>query len=155
MTRITRGVFLGLVDAVLFLVFWSFIALVLKQGSSDFLTQLISTLMILLCPALILFWRSYKSFPALLNNTFTQTRAVTEGILYGNLVCWGLLIGSMFNHANAAGTVIDGLSPISSQFWMNLAPMMGASLLFTTPLSALHGIFFFHLNRWTVKKWLS
>jgi len=139
---------IGGIDALLFFIVWSCVGLI----SATHPWGSLPIIVFLLVPASALVgWRGAACVRLILAGAASLRRAVIEGFCWGATFVFSIWVWGASKSALAAGGVLDGLSPLQSEFWytvsVTLLPALGIGGIF----GALHGIALFHLNRWLIR----
>ena len=133
---------MGRIDAVLFFLFWGVVLLFSAAHPYGALPAII----FLLVPASALVgWRGAASVRLLLQGRASLLRGAIEGFVFACLLLAVVWLWSWFSQAHAAGTVFDGLSPESPDFWLIIGNL-GLWLLGFGVAGAIHGVFLLYLN---------
>ena len=142
----------GLINAAFFFIVWSCIgALSAAQPIGS-----LPVIIFLLVPASALVgWRGAASVRHILGGTASLRRALSEGFVSGACLIFLVWLWGTANSAFAAGSAIDGLSPLQVEFWFVIAVTLLPALGLGGVLGAMHGVVFFYLNRWLVQANLS
>jgi len=138
----------GRIDALLFFVIWSCVAAALASRPIGSLPIII----FLLVPAsAVVGWRGTISVRLILLGVASLQRAAVEGFAWGAVFALAIWLCGFSNAALAAGTVLDGLSPLQPAFWVSVASTLFLAMGIAGLLGATHGVTFLYLNRWLVR----
>lgn len=133
---------IGRIDAALFFLLW---ALVLLFSVAHPYGALPAIIFLLVPASALVGWRGAVSVRLLLQGCASLLRGAIEGFAFACLFLAVVWLWSWFGQAHAAGTVFDGLSPESPDFWR----IIGYSGLWLTGLGvagAIHGVLLLYLN---------
>ena len=138
----------GRIDAVLFFAIWSCVGL----ASATHPWGSLPVIVFLLVPASALVgWRGAASVRRILAGTASLRRAAVEGFSWGAAFVFAVWLWGTASSAFAAGGVLDGLSPLQSEFWFAVGVTLVPALGIGGVVGALHGVALFYLNGWLVR----
>lgn len=133
---------IGRIDAGLFFLLWA-VVLLLSVGHPY---GALPAIIFLLVPASALVgWRGAVSVRLLLQGRASLLRGAIEGFAFACLFLAVVWLWSWLSQAHAAGTVFDGLSPESPDFW-SIIGYLGFWLLGFGVAGAIHGVLLLYLN---------
>jgi hypothetical protein len=138
----------GRIDAALFFAIWSCAGLL---SATHPLGSLPAIVFLLVPASALVGWRGAASARLILAGTASLRRAVLEGFSWGAAFVFLVWLWGNASSAFAAGGVLDGLSPLQSEFWFAVAVTLVPALCIGGVLGALHGAALFNLNRWLVR----
>ena len=149
---------IGRIDAAAFFLFWG---IVLLFSTAHPYAALPAIVFLLVPSSALVGWRGAASVRLLLQGRASLLRGAIEGFLFACLVVFVVWLWSWFSQAHAAGTVFDGLSPESPDFWRLIAYLALWLGVFGV-VGAIHGVLLLYLNyrllmanssfQWTVKE---
>lgn len=139
---------IGRIDALLFFAIWACVGLAAATYPSGSLPIII----LLLVPASALVgWRGAASVRLILAGAASLRRAAIEGSVSGAAFVFAIWLWGTASSAFAAGGVMDGLSPLQSEFWFAVGVTLVPALGIGGVLGAMHGVALLYLNRWLVR----
>ena len=139
---------IGMIDGGLFLLFWSSVGMI----SATYWYGALPVIFFILIPvSAFVAWRGAKSVEKIKTETITNKASALEGGLCGLIITLLVSLWSYSSQANAAGSVFDGVSMNSFEFYKRIFSLYVPIITGGTMMGAIHGIIFFNLNKYLIK----